>query len=109
MDVSIPLIVPVKLKSMNNISAHKESYFEYVKIGIILLILTMLNILVASFAHSSIISTIVVLISALQAVITLVWLMHLNNESKMIRIFVSLTFFIYLIVIIITFFDYSFR
>jgi caa(3)-type oxidase subunit IV len=94
---------------MSTMNTHKESYFDFVKIGIILLLITALNILVASFAHSSLISAIIIGLSAIQATVTLIWLMHLNHESKMIRVFVSVVFFIYVIVIIFTFFDYSFR
>lgn len=85
------------------------NYFHYVKIGIILLILTALNITIAGMAQSELISGIIVAISAIQAAITLIWLMHLDVENMLLRIFVALVFVVYIIVIIITFFDYSFR
>jgi len=94
---------------MSKISPHTATYFDYIKIGIILLVLTALNITMAGFANSEIISGIIIAISSIQAIITLIWLMHLDLDSKLMRIFVAGVFILFIIVIIITFFDYNFR
>jgi cytochrome c oxidase subunit IV len=94
---------------MNNNDPHTSSYFDYLKIGIILLILTALNIFIAGFAHSELISGLIIAISVIQATITLIWLMHLDLDSKLMRVFVAGVFILFAVVVIITFFDYSFR
>jgi cytochrome c oxidase subunit IV len=94
---------------MSKNSPHTATYFDYLKTGIILMVLTALNIFIAGFVHSEFISGLIILISAIQATITLIWLMHLDLDSKMMRIFVAGVFVLFIIVIIITFFDYSFR
>jgi cytochrome c oxidase subunit IV len=95
--------------SMSNNDPHSANYFDYLKIGIVLLILTALNIFIAGFAHSEIISGLIIAISVIQATITLIWLMHLDLDSKLMRVFVAGVFILFAVVVIITFFDYSFR
>jgi caa(3)-type oxidase subunit IV len=94
---------------MSSNSQHKAEYTDYIKIAILLLVLTAVNITVAGFGHWGIISGIIVLISAIQAVITLIWFMHLDLDSKLMRIFVAGVFLLFIIVTILTFFDYNFR
>jgi cytochrome c oxidase subunit IV len=94
---------------MNNDKLHIAGYGMYVKTLIVLLILTALNITLATLSHGSWTAGIILLIASVQAGITLTWFMHLRWDNRLFRIMVMGVFTLYVIVIIITFLDYNFR
>jgi cytochrome c oxidase subunit 4 len=94
---------------MSDEKTHLGHYSTYAKVLVVLLLLTALNILIGTIFHGSWIAGIIVLISTIQAAITLTWFMHLKWEETFLRIFVAAAFLLFAVVIILTFFDYKFR
>jgi cytochrome c oxidase subunit 4 len=94
---------------MEKEKTHSTGYTGYIKITIILLILSALSIVLAGQGHSAFISGIIIGIATIQGIITLIWLMHLNLDNWLMRIFVGGVFILFIIVLVITFFDYWFR
>jgi cytochrome c oxidase subunit IV len=88
---------------------HITEYTTYVKVYIALLFLTALNITIATYSHSAWVAGFIVLIATIQAAIALNWFMHLQWDNKLIRSLVIFLFLLYIVVILITFLDYSFR
>lgn len=94
---------------MSNNDLHKTEYFGYIKITIFLLVMTALNITLAGLGNSNLISGLIIICASIQASVTLIWFMHLDLDSRLMRIFVAGVFVLFIIVIIITFFDYRNR
>lgn len=95
--------------SETNETHHHEGYRVYAITAIVLLALTALNIFIAGLSHSVIISGIIIFISMVQAFIALTWFMHLRYDNMLFKSLVIGVFFLYAVVIVITFFDYLFR
>jgi len=94
---------------MKSNKLQNADYTGYVKISILLLVLTALNIFIASLGHSGFISGLIVAVAVIQGAVALIWFMHLDLDSKLMRFFVAGVFLLFIIVIVLTFFDYSFR
>jgi cytochrome c oxidase subunit IV len=94
---------------MKSNKLHKAEYTDYLKISILLLLLTACNIIIAGLGHSGFISGVIIAVAVIQGAITLIWFMHLDIDSRLMRVFVGGVFLLFIIVIVITFFDYSFR
>lgn len=94
---------------MSNNDLHKTEYVGYLKITIFLLVMTALNITLAGLGNSNLISGLIIVCAAIQASVTLIWFMHLDLDSRLMRIFVAGVFLLFIIVIVITFFDYRNR
>jgi cytochrome c oxidase subunit IV len=95
--------------SMGNDKSHIPPYGMYLKTVVILLLLTALNITIATLGHSNWTAGIIVAIATIQAGIMLTWFMHLRWDNKLFRTLVIGVFVLYAIIVIITFLDYKFR
>ena len=94
---------------MDNNKEHITPYSTYAKVLVVMLVLTALNITIATLGHSNLISGLIVLVAVIQAFIALTWFMHLKWDSLLMRIVVAGIFLLYAVVILITFLDYKFR
>jgi cytochrome c oxidase subunit IV len=88
---------------------HITEYATYAKVYIALLFLTALNITIATYSHSAWVAGFIIFIATIQAAIALNWFMHLKWDNKLLRMLVIFLFLLYIVVILITFLDYSFR
>jgi cytochrome c oxidase subunit 4 len=87
----------------------EENYPMYARTAIILLILTALNIFLASLERVSNKQVVILLICSLQAYIVLNWFMHLKFDNKFLKYLVLGIFIFFFVIIVITFLDYKFR
>ncbi len=88
---------------------HISSYKSHIVVLLSLIILTILTVTITSVHLGPFNTAAAMLIASVKATIVLLYFMHLKFDEKIYRFMVILVFSIYLVVIIITFFDYLYR
>ena len=94
---------------MSTSEKHITGYTTYAWVLIILLALTCITITVTWIDLSALTVLVALIIASVKAGIVLTYFMHLKFESSLFRIFVIMVLSIYVLVILLTFFDYLFR
>ena len=94
---------------MENKGSHTTEYMVLGKVLLVLLFLTFLTISVTSFHLAAFTVTIALLIAGVKSFLVLSYFMHLKYESLLLRILVGMVFVLFIIIVLITFIDYSFR
>jgi len=94
---------------MNQEQSHISSYTELIKVLIALLFLTLATITVTSFELKTWNVILALLIACTKVFLVLTYFMHLKHENRFLRGFTMMTFALFVIVMIITFFDYLYR
>ena len=93
----------------NNEHVHITSYKQNAIILVVLLVLTYLTVFVANINFGKLSLAIALIVASVKATTVALYFMHLKYEKPFIRYMVLGVFALFAIVIIITFFDYSFR
>jgi cytochrome c oxidase subunit IV len=88
---------------------HISSYKSHFIVLLVLLILTGITVGVTSLNLGRFDTIIALLIAATKATIVLLWFMHLKFDNKLYGILTALVFVLFILIIIFTFFDYSYR
>jgi cytochrome c oxidase subunit 4 len=88
---------------------HISTYKSHVVVLLCLLLLTILTVTITSVHLGPFNTAAAMLIASVKASIVLLYFMHLKFDQKIYRFMVTLVLAIYLVVIIITFFDYLYR
>jgi cytochrome c oxidase subunit 4 len=96
-------------KKSNNHNDHVTSYFQNAVVLVVLLLLTSITILVASLNLGKLEMTVALAVASIKATIVAWYFMHLKHEPPYIRYAVLAVFVLIALIIIFTFFDYSFR
>ena len=94
---------------MENHGSHITEYKVLVKVLFVLLFCTFLTISVTGFNLGAFTVTIALLIAGYKSYMVLSYFMHLKYESLLLRILVSMVFVLFIVIVLITFIDYSFR
>ena len=94
---------------MENHGSHITEYKVLVKVLFVLLFCTFLTISVTGFNLGAFTVTIALLIAGFKSYMVLSYFMHLKYESLLLRILVSMVFVLFIVIVLITFIDYSFR
>jgi len=94
---------------MENEHKHITDYKVYAWILVILLVLTTLTITVTWIHLSALTVLIALLIATIKAGTVLTYFMHLKFEIPLFRLLVTGVLLLYVIIIVITFFDYLLR
>lgn len=94
---------------MDNHATHIVPYKTYVVILLFLLTFTALSILITSYDLGPLAVTAALIFASLKTTLVLLYFMHLKFEEKFIGAMVAVVLFVFLIVIVITFLDYSYR
>lgn len=94
---------------MANNGSHITEYKVLGKILIILMFCTLLTISVTSFHLGALTVTVALLIAGFKSFLVLSYFMHLKYESLLLRILVSMVFVLFIVIVLITFIDYSYR
>jgi cytochrome c oxidase subunit IV len=89
--------------------SHIVPYRTYVLILLALLVFTSLSILVTSFDLGPLAVSAALLFATFKTTLVLLYFMHLKFDDRIYGIMVSVVLFLFLVVIVITFLDYSFR
>lgn len=94
---------------MANNSSHITEYKVLARILLVLMFLTFLTISVTSFNLAAFTVTIALLIAGVKGFLVLSYFMHLKYESLLLKILVSIVFLLFIVIVLITFIDYSYR
>lgn len=94
---------------MSEHKSHIIGYGTHLVVLAVLLVLTAITVGITRFELGPYNTTAAMLIAGLKAFIVLAWFMHLKFESSFYRIMVALVIAIFLLILFITFFDYSYR
>jgi len=88
---------------------HIVSYKTHFFVLVALLILTTTSVLITRLEMGPLNTAAAMLIAGTKAAIVLAWFMHLKFESRLFLLMVSAVIVLFILVIIVTFFDYSYR
>jgi len=88
---------------------HIVSYKTHLLVLLSLLALTFLTVVITSFEMGPYNTTAALIVAGLKAAIVLGWFMHLKFDNKFYAIMVALVLTLFALVVIVTFFDYSYR
>jgi len=94
---------------MDNHTSHIVPYKTYVVILLALLTFTALSILITSYDLGPLAVTAALLFATLKTTLVLLYFMHLKFEQRLFGIMVAVVLVVFIIVMVITFLDYSFR
>ena len=93
----------------NSEKHHTVSYRTYFFILLALLILTGLSVAVTRVDLGGLPVFVALLLASVKSALVLTYFMHLKFDNKLYAIMVGLVLAIFVIVVVITFLDYSFR
>ncbi len=96
-------------KSSSNHEGHVTSYFKFALVLVALLLLTTATIMVASFNFGRLEVAVALAVALAKAAIVAWYFMHLKDEPAYIRYSLLGVFVLITLILIFTFFDYSFR
>ncbi len=88
---------------------HISSYKSQIIVLLTLIVLTILTVAITSIHLGPFNTTAAMLIASVKAAIVLLYFMHLKFDEKIYILMVALVLTIYIVVIVITFFDYFYR
>jgi cytochrome c oxidase subunit IV len=93
----------------NREKSHIVPYRTYVVILLALLTFTSLSILVTSYDLGPLTVSAALLFATLKTTLVLLFFMHLKFDERIYSVMVSVVLAIFLVIVVITFLDYSFR
>jgi len=88
---------------------HITGYGTHLAVLAVLLVLTVITVAITQFELGPYNTTAAMLIAGIKGFVVLAWFMHLKFESSFYKIMVTLVIAIFLLVLFVTFFDYSYR
>ncbi len=94
---------------MSEETTHIVPYKTQFFVLIALLVLTGITVAVTKLEFGPLNTLIAMLIAGVKAIIVLAWFMHLKYEKRLLPMLVAGVVIIFLLVLFVTFFDYSYR
>ncbi|MFB6342454.1 cytochrome C oxidase subunit IV family protein [Saccharicrinis sp. FJH62] len=88
---------------------HISSYYQLGIILVVLLFLTFLSVFVAAIHFGALSIVVALLVASIKGTTVATYFMHLKYEKPFMRIMVGGVFFLFALVILITFIDYFLR
>jgi cytochrome c oxidase subunit IV len=88
---------------------HISSYTSHLLVLGALVVLTAASVAVTSLEMGKYNTLVAMLIAGIKAGIVLTWFMHLKFDNKIFAIFTVAVIVLFLLVLYVTFFDYSYR
>ncbi len=88
---------------------HISSYKSHLLVLLALLILTAASVAVTSVEMGAYNTLVAMLLAGAKATLVLLWFMHLRFDNKIYAIFTAFVIVLFLLVLFVTFFDYSYR
>lgn len=88
---------------------HISSYKSHLLVLMALLILTAASVAVTSVEMGAYNTLVAMLLAGAKATLVLLWFMHLRFDNKIYAIFTAFVIVLFLLVLFVTFFDYSYR
>jgi cytochrome c oxidase subunit 4 len=111
LDIPVPIIllVNVNRKGMSNEKHHIVSYKSYFLILLGLLALTGISVAVTQVELGVLTVAMALFLASLKSFLVLSYFMHLKFDKSLYTVMVAGVLLVFVIVIVITFLDYSFR
>lgn len=94
---------------MENHKPHITSYRTLAGVLLVLIALTFISVAITSVELGPLNTAAAMLIAGIKAAIVMAWFMHLKFDNKLFLIFTLLVITIFLLVLLVTFFDYLYR
>jgi len=94
---------------MDHEEVHVSSYASLAKVLVALLILTTISVLATGWHLGPITAAVALVIASIKVGTVITYFMHMKFESLFLKLLVTGVFFIFALVIIITFIDYLLR
>jgi cytochrome c oxidase subunit IV len=94
---------------MNENKPHITSYTTQLVVLAALIILTFISVAITGFEMGPFNTAAAMLVAGIKAAIVMAWFMHLKFDNKLFLIFTVLVITVFLLVLYVTFFDYSYR
>ncbi len=94
---------------MKNEITHITSYSHYLSVLLALLLLTTTSVLAISFHLGSLTVALALLIATIKGALVMTFFMHLKSEYLLLRLLVLGVVLFYIIIVLVTFIDYSYR
>jgi cytochrome c oxidase subunit IV len=94
---------------MNENKPHITSYTTQLIILVTLVVLTFISVAITGFEMGPFNTAAAMLVAGIKAAIVMAWFMHLKFDNKLFLIFTVLVITVFLLVLYVTFFDYSYR
>jgi cytochrome c oxidase subunit IV len=88
---------------------HISSYKSHVLVLLALMVLTFATVAITRVELGPLNILAAMLIAGAKAAIVLIWFMHLRFDDRIYAIFTAFVFVLFLLVLFVTFFDYSYR
>ncbi len=88
---------------------HISTYSSLALVLTALLVLTMISVLATGWHLGAATAALALIIACIKAASVIMWFMHIKFESLLLKILVAGVFFIFALVVIITFIDYLLR
>jgi cytochrome c oxidase subunit 4 len=89
--------------------AHHPSYGVNILVWIGLLSLTAVTVAVAGINLGSLALTVALIIATVKSLFVVNFFMHVKFDNKVVKIFIGVCMIVFIIVLILTFFDLTFR
>lgn len=89
--------------------SHHPSYGVNVLVWIGLISLTAITVTIAGMNLGSLALTVALLIAIIKSMFVMNFFMHVKFDSKLIRIFIGICFVTFIVMLVLTFFDLTFR
>lgn len=93
----------------NDERTHIVPYKTQIAVLIALLVLTAISVAVTQLEFGNMNTLVAMLLAGTKSFIVLAWFMHLKYEKKLFPIMVTAVVILFLLVLFVTFFDYSYR
>ncbi len=94
---------------MANHSSHTTAYKVLGRVLITLMTLTFLTIYITSIHLAALTVMVALLIAGIKGFLVMYYFMHLKYETLLLRILVSMTIVLFIVIVLVTFIDYSYR
>lgn len=88
---------------------HISSYKSHFFVLIALFFLTAASVAVTQLELGTLNVLVAMILAGMKATIVLSWFMHLRFDNKIYALFTAAVFVLFLLVLFVTFFDYSYR
>jgi cytochrome c oxidase subunit 4 len=94
---------------MSELKPHITSYGAHLFVLMCLITLTVITVAITSVQLGAFNTSAAMIIASTKAALVLIYFMHLKFDEKIFRFMVTLVLAIYIVVVVITFFDYLYR
>lgn len=94
---------------MSEEKTHIVPYKTQIAVVVVLIVFTAISVAVTRLEFGGFNTLVAMLIAGCKSVIVMAWYMHLKYEKALLPVLVTAVIILFLLVLFVTFFDYSYR